>query len=276
MLIVQSQSTDVYRNLTVEEWLLDHAPQLPVLFLYVNDPSVVIGKNQNPWRECKLTRMKEEGVPLARRISGGGAVYHDAGNLNVSVMVPRTEYVEQKQYDLIFQATALRHMDLSKMGTSSLAVNGLKFSGQAFCHRRERTLHHGTILVNADLKRLGRYLGPEVEGIETKAVASVPAKVANLSQFAPKLTVDRLSEALIEQFKKMYGSGGGWTCWSDADIQKYCAATQLLEKISSRDWKLGHTPKFFFQGLEVVKGRVIGHDEASFFDEWLSARSAGV
>jgi len=267
MLIVQSKSTDVYRNLAVEEWLLDHAPQLPVLFLYVNDPCVVIGKNQNPWRECRLSLMEEEGVELARRISGGGAVYHDVGNLNVSVMVPRTEYVEQKQYDLIFKATALRHSQLSKTGTSSLAVDGLKFSGQAFCHRRDRTLHHGTILVNADLARLGRYLEPEFDGIETKAIASVPSEVANLSQFAPELTVEKLSAALIEQFIGMYGSSGVVEYGSDGMVPE----EELLSskgKNSSKVWKLGHTPKFTFQGLEIVKGRVVNAEGNPLFEEW--------
>lgn len=273
MLIVQSKSTDVFRNLAVEEWLLEHA-EGPVLFLCVNDPCVVIGKNQNPWRECRLSLMNKEGVPLARRISGGGAVYHDPGNLNVSVMVPRTEYVEQKQYDLIFQCLETFGINASKLGKSSLAVDGLKFSGQAFCHRRDRTLHHGTILVNADLARLGRYLGPELEGIETKAVASVPANVANLSQFAPELTVEKLSAALIEACTEKYGRGAV-EYWADDELQKYCAATQflpMLGKNSSNAWNLGHTPKFIFQGLEVVKGRVVSLDDSPLFDEWLASR----
>jgi lipoate-protein ligase A len=232
MLVIQSKSGDIYRNLAVEEWLLDHAPHLPVLFLCVNDPCVVIGKNQNPWRECRLSLMEKEGVPLARRISGGGAVYHDPGNLNVSVIVPRTEYVEKKQYDLIFQtleATALRHRKLSMLGRNALGVEGFKFSGQAFCHRRDRSLHHGTILVNSDLARLGRYLGPELEGIETKAVASVPARVANLSQFKPELTVEKLSAALIETFKGMYGSGGVVEIGSDGMVPE----DELLPRIGN-------------------------------------------
>jgi lipoate-protein ligase A len=271
MLIVQSKSTDVYRNLALEEWLLDYAPQLPVLFLCVNDPCVVIGKNQNPWRECRLSLMEQEGVPLARRISGGGAVYHDPGNLNVSVMVPRTEYIEQKQYDLIFQCLETFGIGASGLGKNSLGVEGLKFSGQAFCHRRERTLHHGTLLVNADLDRLGRYLGPELDGIETKAVASVPADVANLTQFAPELTIGDLSESLMERFKEMYGGDSVPTLWRDAEIEKYCAATQLLGKISSNDWKLGHTPKFTFRDLKIEQGRVVNREGSPPFDEFLKA-----
>jgi lipoate-protein ligase A len=209
MLIVQSKSTDVYRNLAVEEWLLDHAGERgPILFLCVNSPCVVIGKNQNPWRECRLSLMEKEGVPLARRISGGGAVYHDEGNLNFGVIVPRTEYREEKQYELIIQTLQKFGIKASKLRKNSLAVDGLKFSGQAFCFRGQHVLHHGTLLVNSDLDRLGRYLGSEIDGIETKAVASVPSEVMNLADAAPGLTVETLSAALIEVFKDMYGSDG--------------------------------------------------------------------
>jgi len=285
MLIVRSESRDVYRNLAVEEWLLDHAPHLSVLLLYVNDPCVVIGKNQNPWRECRLSLMEKEGVKLARRISGGGAVYHDAGNLNVSIIVPRTEYVEQKQYDLIFQtleATELRHRKLCKLGRSSLSIDGKKFSGQAFCHRRARTLHHGTQLINCDLTRLGRYLGPEIAGIETRAIASVPAKVMNLSAAAPRLTVDSLSVALMETFKAMYGlrPGGAYApegsqgvleCWSDGDIPED-ELLPIIGRNSSKGWKLEHTPRFDIvvngEPCTVEKGRVTHLAGNPLFEEW--------
>jgi lipoate-protein ligase A len=271
MLIVKTETMDVYRNLAVEEWLLDHAGDRgPILFLCVNSPSVVIGKNQNPWRECRLSLMEDEGVPLARRISGGGAVYHDAGNLNIGIIVPRTEYVEQKQYDLIFQTLDKLGIKASKIRKNSLVVDELKFSGQAFCFRGQHVLHHGTLLVTSDLKRLGRYLGPEVEGIETKAVASVPAKVANLSSFAPDLSVETLSAALIGTFREMYGSDGFVEWWTEADVEK-CAGTQFLPMIGknvSNDWKLCHTPKFFFQGLEIEKGRITNVNGKPLFHEW--------
>ena len=266
------------RNLALEEWLLDHAPQLPVLFLCVNDPCVVIGKNQNPWRECRLTLMEQEGVPLARRVSGGGAVYHDAGNLNVSVMVPRTQYRENKQYELIFQTLEVFGIQASTIRKNTLAVDGKKISGQAFCFRRDRVLHHGTLLVNADFSRLGRYLGPELDGIETKAVASVPAEVANLSSFAPDLTVKTLSATLIKQFKKMYGLplGGVGTPAGGTGVVEYGGgglATEeqllpILGKNSSKNWKLGHTPKFVFKNLEVEKGRIVNLEGNPLFEEW--------
>jgi len=292
MLIVTTEKHDIYRNLALEEWLLGNAPALPVLFLYVNDPCVVIGKNQNPWRECRLSLMEEEGVALARRISGGGAVYHDTGNLNVSVIVPRTEYREDKQYELIFQTLETFGIKSSKVRKNSLVVGDKKFSGQAFCHRRDRTLHHGTLLVDADLDRLGRYLGPELDGIETKAIASVPAEVANL----PGLTIEMLSAALIETFIKMYAPGEvtrpiaaewnivgrvtspGVTFWDDKMIlEEEEELLPMIGKNSSKGWKLEHTPRFSVtvngEKLTVEKGHVIGVEGSPSFDDFLKTRN---
>lgn len=286
MLIVTTEKTDVYRNLALEEWLLDHAPRLPLLFLYVNAPCVVIGKNQNPWRECRLSRMEKEGVLLARRISGGGTVYHDEGNLNVSVIVPRTEYREDRQYELIFRTLEKSGIRASRLGKNSLAVDGKKFSGQAFCFRGQRVLHHGTLLVNSNLDRLGRYLGAEIEGIETKAVASVPSKVMNLAEAAPGLTVEQLSDALIGTFRDLYGGDSGEfaaaevrECRSDESFPD-SEISLIAEKISSCDWNFIHTPRFHVnlngQQLEIEKGRIISLPGAPLFKEWLTfASSAG-
>jgi lipoate-protein ligase A len=274
MLIVQSQSTDVYRNLAVEEWLLDHAEgRGPILFLCVNSPCVVIGKNQNPWREGRLSLMEKAGVPLARRISGGGAVYHDAGNLNVGVIVPRTEYREEKQYELIFQALEKFGIKASKLRKNSLAVDGKKFSGQAFSFRGQHVLHHGTLLVHSDLDRLGRYLGSEIAGIETKAVASVPAEVMNLAEASPSLTVKKLSDALAEEFTAMYSDGEA----KEVKISEE-ELLPIMEKLSSDDWKLNHTPRFQVtvngQTLEVEKGRITNFEKYPLFEAWLAAATA--
>ena len=281
MLIVQSKSTDVYRNLAVEEWLLNHATRLPVLFLCVNSPCVVIGKNQNPWRECRLSLMGKEGVPLARRISGGGTVYHDEGNLNFGVIVPRTEYREAKQYELIFQALDKFGVKASNgfgelttgLRKNSLAVDGLKFSGQAFCFRGQHVLHHGTLLVNSNLDRLNRYLGSELESIQTKAVASVPSEVMNLSEATPELTVKNLSDALIETFRGMYGNGTV-EYWNDGMVPD-AEILPIIEKLSSNDWKLNHAPRFQVtingRTLEVEKGRVTNLEGNPMFEDFLTA-----
>lgn len=255
MLIVQSQSVDVYRNLAIEEYLmervLDHGP---VLFLWQSDCAVVMGKNQNPWRECRLDLMQAEGVPLARRISGGGTVYHDAGNLNYCVIVDRRKYREQQAYDMVIRALATFGITVEKTGKSNLSVGERKISGNAFCFRRGRALHHGTLLLHTDLARLNRYLGSMLQGIETHAIASVPAHVTNLN-----LTVSEVAAALVDSFGRTYGNGG-MVQWDACDLEQP-TLERLLSRHASRDWLYGATPKFTFKArkleFEVVRGNVV-------------------
>ena len=255
MLIVESQSLDVYRNLAIEEYLMDQVVDRgPVLFLWRSDCAVVMGKNQNPWRECRLDLMRDEGVPLARRISGGGTVYHDAGNLNYSVIVDRTKYREDQAYEMVLQALKTFGVDAEKTGKSNLSVDGRKFSGNAFCFRKGRVLHHGTLLLDTRLERLDRYLGSMFDQIETRAIASVPAEVMNLG-----LGVEELSLALVEGFRSLYGDGELYY-WSEAEL-KEAVFQPLLDRQISSDWHYGATPRFSvgqrgFQ-LEVVKGVVV-------------------
>jgi lipoate-protein ligase A len=254
MLIVQSNSKDIYRNLAIEEYLMEHATELgPVLFLWQSDCAVVLGKNQNPWRECRLDLMREESVPLARRISGGGTVYHDAGNLNYCVIVERTGYREEQAYELIFRSLDTFDIQVEKTGKSNLCANGLKFSGNAFCFRKGRALHHGTLLLHTDLDRLNRYLGSMFDSIETHAIRSVPAEVGNLN-----LTVEDVSTRLLHSFEHFYEQDR-LVHWTEMDLDQ-AALSVLEEKHRSFAWQFGATPRFTInwegQQIEVEKGRV--------------------
>ena len=266
MLMVQSSSKNVFRNLAIEEYLMEHAAESgPVLFLWQSDCAVVVGKNQNPWRECRLDLMRNEGVPLARRISGGGTVYHDAGNLNYCVVVDRTKYREELAYAMVFQALESLGVRAEKTGKSNLSVDGLKFSGNAFCFRKGRALHHGTLLLDADLGRLNRYLGPMFGQIETRAISSAPARVANLG-----LDVAEVSGALQKSFSALYGDGSLFR-WLEADLDG-AALLSLEEKHRSNRWKYGATPRFAVEQdglrLEVESGKVV-RSGGSGADAWL-------
>ncbi|HEY5621457.1 MAG TPA: lipoate--protein ligase family protein [Pontiella sp.] len=269
MLIVESQSMDVYRNLAVEEYLMDRVQDCgPILFLWRSDCAVVIGKNQNPWRECRLDLMEQDGVPLARRISGGGTVYHDAGNLNYCVIVNRETYREDDAYDMVKQALARFGIAAERTGKSNLSMNGLKFSGNAFAFRHGRALHHGTLLLNTDLDRLNRYLGPVVGGIETHAIASVPADVTNLD-----LEAGAVMDALKDTFHAVYG--GLIVNQSDAGLDEK-ELLVLRDRQVSEVWRYEATPRFDVEcggvRLDVVKGRVCGgeYDGRSFREIALS------
>ncbi|MBN2163880.1 MAG: lipoate--protein ligase family protein [Pontiellaceae bacterium] len=256
MLIVESASMDVYRNLAVEEYLMDHEDgHDSILFLWQSDCAVVMGKNQNPWKECRLGLMRSENVPLARRISGGGTVYHDAGNLNYCVIVNRAAYKEQQAYEMVFDALRSFGVEAGRTGKSNLSVDGLKFSGNAFCFRKGRAMHHGTLLLHTDLERLERYLGSMLDDIETHAIASVPAVVTNLN-----LDIERFREALKESFRWHYGPSTSEMHCVDSDVDP----VRLREFISNQmaeEWQYGATPRFVIQHkgqvLEVVKNRVV-------------------
>lgn len=255
MLIVESRSLEVYRNLAMEEYLMDEVRGCgPILFLWRSSCAVVMGKNQNPWRECRLDRMEKDGVPLARRISGGGTVYHDAGNLNYCVITDRESYREEQAYEIVLQALESFGIRAERSGKSNLSVDGLKFSGNAFAFRKGRAMHHGTLLLNTDLDRLGRYLGAMSNAIETHAVASVPAAVMNLG-----LETEALSAALRRSFERLYPDGAGSPC-SENDVVREAAVEVLQRRQASPDWIFGATPRFSIEidgrPVEVLKGIV--------------------
>jgi len=262
MLIVESQSMDVYCNLAIEEYLMDRVVDRgPILFLWRSDCAVVIGKNQNPWRECHLDLMRDEDVPLARRISGGGTVYHDAGNLNYCVIVDRVHYREMQAFEMVVQALAPFGIRASRSGASNLTVDGLKFSGNAFAFRKGRALHHGTLLLNTDMDRLGRYLGAMLDSIETHAIASVPASTVNLG-----LELDAVSNALQQSFESIYGAGAVERM-DENDLDGAMLAN-LCARHCSPAWIYGVTPRFALEHdgvrLEVEKGFVAGENTAGF------------
>jgi lipoate-protein ligase A len=254
MLIFESQSLDVYHNLAIEEYLMDHVTTRgPILYLWRSECAVVMGKNQNPWRECRLDLMEKEGVPLARRISGGGTVYHDCGNLNYCIMTAREAYREEQAYQVVFQALETFGVHAEKTGKSNLSLNGLKFSGNAFAFRKGRAMHHGTLLLETDLERLNRYLGSMVDGIKTHAIASVPAQVMNLG-----LNRTDLMEALKSSFQVVYGNQTA-SMMTEPELDRAVVENLHLLQVS-KGWKLDATPTFSveYEGsvLQIRKGIV--------------------
>ncbi|MFH0907403.1 MAG: lipoate--protein ligase [bacterium] len=255
MLIVESTRLDACYNLALEDYLLDEVERRGrILCLYCNSDAVVIGKNQNPWRECDVRRLRAEGVALARRVSGGGAVYHDEGNLNFSIMLPRHEYDPAGPFRTVQAALLRAGIASARTGTHSLTMAGRKFSGNAFCLRRNTSLHHGTLLIHSDLVRLARCLTPGLPGMETKAIPSVPAQVMNLREIKPSLTREELSGALAAEFTERYGGGERIT---DRDVDA-AALAPYEAKMRTWEWIYGHTPRF---EVDVAgRGRLVIED----------------
>lgn len=241
-----SSSGDGWRNLGVDEYFLDHVgPEDMLLYFYINRNAVIIGRGQNPWAECSLEAMRRDGVQLVRRITGGGAVFHDEGNLNFSFIAGEARYDVQRQLGMILSAVRALGIPCEFSGRNDLLADGRKFSGNAFCSRRGVRQHHGTLLINADLTRLQNYLNVDPKKLQAKGVKSVRSRVCNLSEFAPELSCEKMLAALREAFRAEYGEYEELTAPDEAAVAPY------VEKHASDAWRLGETPRFDAE----IKGR---------------------
>ena len=203
--VYESEGFDPYRNLAIEQHLLETVlGGCCLLYLWRNERTVVIGRNQNAWAECRTTLLSEEGGRLARRLSGGGAVYHDLGNLNFTFLLCEEDYDLTRQLSVIRRACSLCGIETEISGRNDLLASGRKFSGNAFCHHEGRAYHHGTLLVDVDADAMGRYLSPSKAKLEAKGVESVRSRVVNLRELNPAITVDVLKAAMRQAFSEVY------------------------------------------------------------------------
>lgn len=203
---IESDQMNPYRNLALEEMLLFGCEEKEcILYLWQNEKTVVIGKNQNAWKECRTRQLEEDGGHLARRLSGGGAVYHDLGNLNFTFLVSKEYYDVERQLSVIAKALENLGLQIEKSGRNDLLIDGKKFSGNAFYSHGNQCYHHGTIMVDVDKTMLGNYLTVSREKLQSKGVDSVRSRVTNLVKYLPDLTIGRLKDALKEAFGQVYG-----------------------------------------------------------------------
>ncbi len=234
---------DPWYNLAVEEYLLNHLAADEVIFyLWQNQNTVVIGKNQNPWRECQIKLLDQDSGKLARRISGGGAVFHDLGNLNFSFIVPKAVYDLQRQLKVILTAVQSLGIAAEFQGRNDLQVVGRKFSGNAFCWKTQSVLHHGTLLVEADLEKLTKYLQVSSDKIRSKGVDSIRSRVINLSDCVPLLNIHHVAEALLQSFAQEYGPPHKQ--YSETGHLDAAEIRALYDRNASWGWRYGHAPEF--------------------------------
>ena len=204
--LYESGSHDPYYNLAVEQRLLETVGEgACILYLWQNQNTVVIGKNQNAWKECRTTLLEKEGGHLARRLSGGGAVFHDLGNLNFTFLVPQADYDLDRQLTVIQEAVRSLGIQAERSGRNDVLAEGRKFSGNAFYKNGIQAYHHGTLLVDVDTQRMSRYLNPSKAKLQSKGVDSVRSRVVNLRELNPDITIPGLKAALAEAFSRVYG-----------------------------------------------------------------------
>lgn len=244
LFIFEAQSTDPYWNLATEKYLLESVgPGQCILYLWQNQNTVVIGRNQNPWVECRTSLLEEEGGKLARRLSGGGAVFHDLGNLNFTFLVSTADYDVDRQLSVIQKACAMAGIPTEKSGRNDVLANGSKFSGNAFYNSKGKAYHHGTLLISADMDKLQRYLSPSKAKLQAKGVASVRSRVVNLQELAAELNIHTMKAYMRRAFEAVYGLQATEVTLSDKALAEISETARLY---GSWDYLYGTPLPFSF------------------------------
>ncbi len=255
-----SNDTNPFLNIAVEQYLLSQPEQEAVtLYLWKNRRTVVIGQNQNPYAECNVELLEREGGYLMRRRSGGGAVYHDDGNINFSFLVPKGYYDQTRQFLVLQQAVASYGLATEVSGRNDVLCHGRKFSGNAFSRGQWQNLHHGTILIKGNMEDLQRYLRVRPSKLRKHGVDSVKSRVLNLAEVAP-VTSDNIVPRLLEAFGKVYGRPAdgeepAFACYADEPatalsfdtLKRQPAVQALRDAFADTEWRLGRWRNFCAQ-----------------------------
>lgn len=240
-----AESLSPYRNLAREEWFLSTVEKGEILlYLWQNQNTVVIGRNQNSYQECRTSLLEQEGGHLARRLSGGGAVFHDLGNLNFTFITSRGDFDVGRQTSVIEQAVKAFGIEASQTGRNDITVGNRKFSGNAYYLTTENCYQHGTLLVAVDPEKIGRYLNVSRAKLESKGVRSVRSRVCGLSEFSPEITIAGLKEAITDAFSRVYGLAVQEFAperMDDAELKK------LTEKYASPSWVYGEKLPYTYE-----------------------------
>lgn len=238
--IVISKEVNPYYNLALEEELFENVKEDEmILYLWQNEKTIVIGRNQNPYVECDIDAIEKDNISLARRLSGGGTVYHDLGNLNFTFITSKNNENLNKQLKVIKKALEMFNLSVEFSGRNDLLCDGKKFSGHAFYEENNSYYHHGTLMVDVDITMLQKFLKPSKLKLQSKGIKSVKSRVINLKDKVPNITIDSLIDALKESFKIVYGN-----VKEESILNKDCYSPRYIDKYSCKKWIYGESPKY--------------------------------
>lgn len=261
MLLIISPSHNAYFNIASEEYLLKRFPTEDIFLLYVNSPSIIVGKFQNTLAEINLDYVKDKGIKVVRRMSGGGTVYHDLGNLNFSF---HTLLGQNDFGDFSFFTKPVLEM-LNELGVpaelkgrNDLLVEGKKFSGNAKLARQGKMIQHGTILLDSEMEVLGEALKVNPLKFIDKATKSNRGRVTNLIEYLPKdTTTEKLKELLTAQIIQNNPTAEKYELSAEdiLDIEKL-----QQEKYETWDWNFGFSPNYNFKkAIKIPAGFIEVH-----------------
>ncbi len=284
MIFISRTQTNPHFNIAAEEYALKHFTD-DVLMLWQSTPSVIVGKHQNMVAEVNLNYTRENNIPVIRRISGGGTVYHDPGNLNYTLI--KTEANSERLIDFKkFSTPVMEFMKTLNIttgfeGKNNLVVHGKKFSGNSAHVFKNRVMHHGTLLFNTNLDNLEKVIRPSKAKIEDKAIKSVRATVTNIStEIKPAITFNEFHEKLTSFLIDYYHIHNIYQ-FSEKDISEINKL--VAEKYATVQWNYGYSPAYLFENasndlhlLIKVKKGIIEEIELTGFEQHMVDKFIGV
>ncbi|MCL2163883.1 MAG: lipoate--protein ligase [Oscillospiraceae bacterium] len=244
--LLMNYSTNPAFNLALEEYALTRMEREAVI-LWRNAQAVIIGRNQNAIEEIDMDYVRENGISVIRRLSGGGAVFHDLGNINFTVInaLGGDDFGNYEKFTApVCDFLQSLGVNARLEGRNDLVIDGMKFSGNAQAVRAGRIMHHGTILFDADMSALGKALRPKQAKVESKGVKSVRARVTNVADHLPEpMTAEEFFNRLAEYFRCV--ACGDEFALSEEDVAAVGAL--VAEKYGAWEWNIGSSPAYNFE-----------------------------
>lgn len=258
MLCIIRQETDPYFNIAAEEYVLKHLRE-DCFMLWRNEPCIIVGKHQNTLAEINAEYVKEKNIKVVRRLSGGGAVFHDLGNLNftfVANVEPGNDLVDFHKFTKpILEVLKNLHINAEFAGRNDLVIDGRKFSGNAEHVFGQRVLHHGTLLFSSEMSDLSSALNVDPSKFTDKAVKSVRSRVTNISEHLQQpLTVLEFRDLIMKHIIKSTPEAVVYT-FSQDDIE--AIAKLRDERYATHDWNYGISPAYTYtRKLKTAGGHI--------------------
>lgn len=247
MIYIINKSSKPDYNIALEEYAFKNLKHHDKIFiLWINEPSIIVGKNQNTLEEINADYVKEKGIHVIRRISGGGAVYHDHNNLNYTII--SNEEKKGADFDFktfsepVIQTLDDLGVDAEFTGRNDLVIDGKKFCGNAQAYLPGRIMHHGCLLFDVDLSVLSKALEPPKDIVESRSVKSVRSVVDNILPNLPqKISVDEFADKLLEHMKEKFPEMTEYQ-FTEQELQEIEALR--ASKFGTWEWNYGNSPKY--------------------------------